>query len=181
MWTICRSALPIAAMLVMPLAASAQGENGSQEVTVTANPDKAALTRWTNRVGHSITDNLVYPAPLGTANPPEGVVDVTFRCSDAGMPSQIAVTRSSGSQFLDRAALRAVQRVKTLHPLPQGVGHDQLYKARLMFLVGDGMDTQRRIAEMQRDARGANEQLWERRWQKSAAADAISIPAAALR
>lgn len=179
MWTICRAALPLATLLVVPLTASAQ-VNGTSDITVAAPRDKAALARWTTWVGKAITDNLEYPRVLGPSNAPSGIVDVAFNCSDSGQPSKVKVTHSSGSSRLDDAALRAIQRVKTLHPLPEGIGHDQVYKARLAFLVGDGFDARRRLARMTREADSANDKLWERMGRQATADNAILISAAAL-
>jgi hypothetical protein len=43
------------------------------------------------------------------------------------------VLQSSGSPALDRAGVRAVRSIRTLHPLPTGIAEDSPFEAWLLF------------------------------------------------
>ena len=144
-----RAALPLLTMLVAPTAALQAGQAGP-DITVTA-PAASEISAWSARVGNAIDREMRYPRLLGLSNSHEGTVDVTFRCSEDGTPTDVSLARKSGSRLLDRAGLKAVQRVGSLHPLPNGVGHDQVYRARMLFAIDEGMGRGKRQAEALRE------------------------------
>jgi hypothetical protein len=45
----------------------------------------------------------------------------------------VKLLHRSGDVRLDRAAISAIQRIKTLHPLPAGIGTAQLFQANIVF------------------------------------------------
>jgi protein TonB len=47
-------------------------------------------------------------------------VYILFDISRSGSPSHVKVEQSSGVPSLDQAAVRAIQRIDTFGPLPQG-------------------------------------------------------------
>lgn len=143
------AALPLLAMLAAPTAALQAGQAGP-DITVTA-PAASELSAWSARVGGAIDREMRYPRLLGLSNSHEGMVDVTFRCSEDGTPTEVTLARKSGSRLLDRAGLQAVQRVGSLHPLPNGVSHKQVYRARMLFAIEDGMGRSTRKAEALRE------------------------------
>lgn len=156
-----QAALPLA-MLIAPLSL-AEARTPGQEITVIA-PSQTQLRSWTTRVGQAIDEQIRYPAQLGNAPEPEGIVDVTFMCSADGTPTRVALARSSGSNRLDRAGLRAVKGVGSLHPLPDGIGADQVYRAQLLFAVDDGSGrATERLAKLRDKADARNEGLMQRR------------------
>ena len=122
--------LPLALMLAIPAVAAAAPP--APDIVVVASQD-AELQRWTARVERGISQKMRFPRTLGPEKYAHGIVDVTFICSEDGTPSRIAVVGSSGSRPLDRAGVRAIERLNTLHPLPSGVTHGQVYKAQLLF------------------------------------------------
>lgn len=152
------AALPLMTMLVAPTAAL-EVRQTAPDITVTA-PAAGEIRAWSTRVGSAIDREMRYPRLLGLSNSHEGMVDVTFRCSEDGTPTEVTLARTSGSRLLDRAGLQAVQRVGSLHPLPNGVGHDQVYRARMLFAIDDGLGRGKRKAEALREtADDANERL----------------------
>lgn len=156
-----RTALPLA-MLVVPFS-FAEARMPGQEITVTA-PSETRVENWTARVGQAIDARMRYPARLGTAPDPEGVVDVTFMCSEDGTPTRVALARTSGSNRLDRAGLRAVEGLKSLHPLPDGIGAGQVYRAQLLFAVDDGSGRAgQRLAALREKGDMRNDALMSRR------------------
>jgi len=155
-----RAALPLATMLVVPLA-GLEAREPTPEMVVIA-PADAEVRAWSSRVGEAIDAKMRYPRSLGPSRTAEGIVDVTFECSDDGRPSKVAVARTSGSRQLDAAGMRAIQRVATLHPLPAGIGHGQVYKARLLFAM-EGSDLARKAAALREEADRGNAALAQRR------------------
>lgn len=147
MTNILRAAVPLATMLVVPFTGLAAKEP-APHITVVA-PAEPEVQAWLDRVGQAIDRKMRYPRTISTASYDEGVVELTFAASEDGTPIKVAVLRSSGSRQLDRAAVAAVKRVRSLHPLPSGVDHEQVYKARLLFVIDDGSDRWKtRVAAM---------------------------------
>lgn len=152
-----RAALPLVTMLAVP--ATLQARQPAPEITVTA-PSAAELQAWSARVGGALEREMRFPLRVGPVDFEQGLVDVTFKCSEDGTPTQVAVARTSGSRRLDRAGLRAVERVGSLHPLPTGIDRDQVYRARMLFAIDDGTPPWRQeAAAMREEADAANRKL----------------------
>lgn len=143
------AALPLITMFVAPVAAL-EARQPAPEITVTA-PSATELQAWSARVGTAIEREMRFPKRLGPVDVEQGIVDVTFECSADGTPTKIALARTSGSRRLDRAGLQAVERVGTLHPLPAGIAHDQVYRAQMLFAVADGTPPWRQKAALLRE------------------------------
>jgi periplasmic protein TonB len=137
MYTILRVALPLTAMLVVPLTSIDARQPAPDDIVVVA-PVDAEVRAWSSRVGGYIGEQMRFPRDLGPTSDPEGLVEVTFECSEDGSPSKVALLSTSGSRRLDRAGIMAVERVRSLHPLPRGIDHGQTYKAQLLFATDDG-------------------------------------------
>lgn len=99
--------------------------------TVTVNAP--TLAAWSAGLSRSLSAAMRYPRFVTKLPPAEGLARVRFVCSDSGAPAGVELVQSSGDRRIDRAALDAVRRIKTLHPLPGGLAHDQRYVAALMF------------------------------------------------
>ena len=138
MTNMLRAAVPLATMLVVPFT-SVAAKDLPPPITVVA-PADHEVRAWAARVRHDIDRKVRYPRTLTTSPYEEGVVEVTFECGADGTPTNVAVRRSSGSRPIDKAAVAAVRRVRSLHPLPAGIEQDQVYRARLRFVVEDGTD-----------------------------------------
>jgi len=106
-----------------------------------------SVARWTAEISHSLDHNLRYPHTFG-GQVPEGVVTVAFDCSDAGLPSQVTVVSPSRFASLDREAVRAIRRLKSMHPLPLGVSDGQRFEAEVFFA-----DSENSLHRMQTAAR----------------------------
>lgn len=131
---------------VLPGISAAQPEH--DEITVSGE----GFTHWSEMVGKALDAKLQYPRPVGTNRYEEGVVQIAFRCDENGRPAQVAVQKSSGSNQLDAAALRAVNAIPTLHPLPAGLGMGRQFQANILFAVDDG--STQRIDRMWRKVNG---------------------------
>jgi TonB family protein len=136
MTIIQRAVLPLSAMLIVPLV-GLEAKQPAPDIVVTA-PVDAEVRAWSARVGEQIQQKMRYPRMLGPTRLPDGLVEVRFECSEDGSPSKVALLNTSGSRRLDAAGVAAVERVRSLHPLPRGIDHGQVYKAQLLFVTDDG-------------------------------------------
>ncbi len=134
-----------AAALVVPARLAAQ----------TSPAEQVTLVQWGERVGKELNQRIRYPTMIGGIPFATGVVRVKFNCSENGRPNNVAVIKGSGSRALDKAAVEAVQHVATLHPLPDGMGHDQPYQAVILFET-DQNAYDRALARIRADAVKSN-------------------------
>jgi TonB family protein len=132
MTAMLRAVLPLA-LLVAPVPLEAK-EPPTIDVLAPGEAEAQAWA-WSARVGQRIERKMRYPETLAGNIP--GIVDVTFMCAEDGRPTRVALASSSGHVPLDRAGLKAVRSVRSLHPLPSGVDYDKRYKARLLFATDD--------------------------------------------
>jgi protein TonB len=95
--------------------------------------DAVTFKTWAIRIQKELDRNLRYPSDLMGDYPRGGVVRVKFNCSDDGRPDKVTIARSSGNRLLDKAALHAVQRMASMHPLPASFAHDQKFAALIQF------------------------------------------------
>ena len=113
------------------------------------------LVAWAQRVGRALDGQMRPPrAPLGLERP-SGIVKIKFNCTESGKPGDVSVYKSSGNRWVDQAALRAVQRVATLHPLPDGMSHKQRYVATMLFANGYE-DQDRMMADLRAEQAKSN-------------------------
>jgi len=110
------------------------------------------LDNWIHRTSGQLEQNLQYPNYLMGREPSEGVVRVRFACSDDGTPAAVTLAQSSGHAELDSAAMRAVRDIRSLHPLPDGLAHDQQYQAVVLFAASQP-SYDRQIAALRDEAR----------------------------
>jgi TonB family protein len=129
------------------IAAAAPAQEG-RDVVVVAKP--ITLAQWTAGVGSQIDKVLRYPTDIMNENM-SGIASVRFQCSDDGKPTAMTVSRKSGWRDLDREAVRAVAKLKTMHPLPDGLKHDQHYVANILFARSQD-DHDRQIAKWRKEA-----------------------------
>jgi periplasmic protein TonB len=162
MFKLLKVALPLTLVLAVPTTTAA----ASNEIVVTGAKD-AELKRWTSRVEQGISRQMRFPRSVGQAPVDSGLVDVTFKCSQDGSPSEVTIAQTSGSRQIDRAGVRAIERLKTLHPLPDGITHGQVYRARLLFASDKGMAKQ--IIALREEARAGNSRLVQRMGERTTA------------
>lgn len=146
-------ALLCAPMLVVAGPVMARQPAPETPITVTAGQE--SIAHWASRVGRDLNDNLVYPHMLGVSGDNEGIVRVAFRCSDGGTPSDVHIYKSSGHHELDRAAMRAVNKLSTLHQRPDGISAGMPMQAWIVMALSE--DSQKRmLASLNREAQLAN-------------------------
>ena len=121
-----------AATIIVPSGIAAQTTViGTAAQTTPA--ERVTLVQWGERVNKELNKQIHYPTLIGGQPFATGMVRVKFNCSESGRPDKVTLLKSSGSRALDRAAVAAMQHVATLHPLPDGMGHDQQYQAVILF------------------------------------------------
>ena len=108
--------------------------------TPNSSSDAVTFKTWAVRVQKELDRNLRYPSDLMGEYPRGGVVRVKFNCSDDGRPDKVTIARSSGNRLLDKAALQAVQRMASMHPLPASFARDQKFAALIQFDGIGGQD-----------------------------------------
>lgn len=138
------------AMAVTP--SGGRAETDMDTLSVIAPP---SVKVWSENVFRQFESKVVYPTPLGTFPASEGIVAVKFNCSEDGAPADVQLYRTSGHSDLDRATIRAVQRISTLHPLPRGVTHEQKYIVRVLYANSEDY-ARRNMSRMREDAARSN-------------------------
>lgn len=149
-----RSVLACLAIVSAIPAAAAPGDPNNDIVAVAPN---TSIQQWVSTVSERLDGTLRYPYTFREPAP-SGTVSVTFKCSESGEPAAIQVVRQSGNSSLDRAAVSAVQRIKSLHPLPMGIGREQLFQANIVFAT-DERALAKEEAALRTASRHSNEAL----------------------
>jgi TonB family protein len=155
------AAVPLALILCAP--ASAGPQTAAPELVVTAAPREVALAKWSQRVEQSLEQNIRYPHFIGTpADYRDMFVEVSFVCSEDGTPDQVAIARSSGNNRYDQAALSSVRRIKSLHPMADGMSPGQAIKAQVIYLSATEPKSDRRMRQRTADLRkqAAKRNVW---------------------
>jgi protein TonB len=91
------------------------------------------LDEWTKRMYQVLNREIRYPTQIYGVGYSSGIVRVKFNCSDSGRPDKVALLKTSGSSSFDRAAISAVRRMASLHPLPSGFKPTQAFEAVIVF------------------------------------------------
>ncbi len=129
-------ALALVAATVLPSASA-----GAREIVVSPSRTETVFVRDVSReLDRQLQRDR---SPLRQAS--KGYAIVRFRCSVDGLPEAISIYRSSGDRQVDRIALRAVERLRSLHPLPDGAASGQLIQANVAVA-----GTERALAMVQR-------------------------------
>ena len=142
------------------LAAPAISQNNTADQMVITAPSKPTVAVWSHLIAQQLDRHLVYPRAFGSADYPEGTVSVRFSCGDDGKPASVVVFRGSGNRSIDRAAVRAIAQMDTLHPMPATIRHNSTFQANII-LASDEQSLARQQAmlrhnETQRVARGGD-------------------------
>jgi periplasmic protein TonB len=169
--------LALVPLLAAPAWAGGRSQDGNPPA-ITVEGGQENVAQWSQRIGHSLNQQIVYPRQMGIANFNEGVARVGFHCSEDGRPDGVSLIRSSGSRDLDRAAMQAVQSIRTLHPLPDGVSHERGMEAWVAF-APDEESLQRMTRDTSRAAQFANAQAEQGRQSQVARAATPSLIIAA--
>lgn len=78
-----------------------------------------------------------YPKRYGRADYGRDTVEISFALDASGRPIGASVARTSNNPFTDAAALEAVGRLGSLHPLPANIKGTSRLRAVLFFPSGE--------------------------------------------
>lgn len=137
----------VAAAFVVPSNALAKQSN---EIVVAV----PSVAEWSDAVGEKLDRHLRVMRP---AFLPDGYVTVRFRCSDNGKPREVRVSGDSGNLDLAFLGQMAVRRLSNMHPLPAGVGPNQVFEAQIIA-ASSHYGYERQLAKLRADqvARNTN-------------------------
>jgi TonB family protein len=145
--------LILTAAAVCGLNVTSYAADDNRAIVVVAAP--ITFARWSGNVTRRIENNLTYPTVFGKLDP-TGIVSVAFSCSEEGLPTTVSLYRTSGNRGLDRAAMRAVRQIKTLHPMPKAFRSNQKFVANILFATSqDNFDKQVRLLRSDASRRNA--------------------------
>lgn len=134
----------IAACALLPGTSVAQQNEG-----ITIEGRQSTVNKWKQNISRDLEQGL--RQPLGAQREiPSGAVSVAFQCSEDGKPVGIAVIQKSGSRRLDRLAVRAVTRIRSLHPLPDGITAGRPFQANIA-VAGSQDEMTRMLAAFRRN------------------------------
>lgn len=136
------------------LAGPTIAEQPDTDIEVSAPTSVAA---WRDNLARNLDYNLDHEMrrSVMTGSMPTGLASVRFTCSDTGKPEGIKLTRKSGNRRLNAMAKEVVADIKTLHPLPAGIGADQVFVANIAVEIDDkALD--RDLATLRDDAQRRN-------------------------
>ena len=131
------------------LATPALSQPDSAHPILIVAPNGPTVTAWSQKIAQQLDRHLEYPQAIGRADYPEGTVSVRFSCGDDGKPASVMLFRGSGNRWIDRAAVRAIAQIDTLHPMPVAIGHDSTFQANII-LAADEQSMARQLAALRR-------------------------------
>jgi periplasmic protein TonB len=148
-----------AAMLPLLLSGTAMAAQNQRMTAppppITVMAGHETMDQWTSRISRRLDNGLAYPRPVLNNDVHEGFVKVAFGCDEQGKPQKVVVLQSSGASDLDKAAMMAVKRISTLHPLPEGIRSERGFQAWILFSK-DEDSFARKMDQLRQEARLAN-------------------------
>lgn len=125
----------VAAILAVPAGSQSRRADGNEPIIVQS-PVQPTVSQWAATVGQKL-DRILRRPTIYYGDYPEGTVSVRFICGNDGRPAAVALYEGSGSYALDRIAVRAVSRIRTLHPLPAKAASNQAVRANIIFAASE--------------------------------------------
>lgn len=111
------------------LAISPSGIQAQQDGIVVSSA--RSVDDFVNAVSRDLSRSLTPPSLRSYPLDATGLAQVLFECGPDGKPTKIRIYNKSGAG-IGLLARRAVAKIRSLHPLPQGVNNDQLYMANII-------------------------------------------------
>lgn len=142
--------LTAAAVCLLSTPAQARDDPAAQIVIKASTP--SSLDRWRNSLAWKLSTAVIYPKAYPEWRGHDGTVSVNFTCDDSGRPVVAGLAGSSGNAALDRAALRAVNTVRGIGPLPAQVPAGAMVRANFIFAADEDSLHRQQIALVQREA-----------------------------
>jgi len=105
------------------------------EDSIVVKSQKISVPKWIRKISNKLDDSLEQAMTHSDARLIKkngGFVAVSFNCDDNGRPIGTQVSRPSGDRALDRVALRAVNGLATLQPMPASFTANQRFRANII-------------------------------------------------
>lgn len=116
----------VASFAIFPVQAQEQDYNNYDTVVI----GERSLDKFVRDVSKDL-DRGLNRSSLTAAG--TGIVQVLFECGPDGKPTNISYYRKDNDQDVNRLAVRAVSKIRTMHPLPRGLSEDQQYMANIII------------------------------------------------
>ena len=142
--------LTAAAICLISTPAQSRDDPGAQIVIKASTP--SSLDRWRTSLAWKLSNAVVYPKTYPEWRGQNGTVSVNFICDESGKPKAAGLSGSSGNAALDRAALRAVNTVRGLGPLPAQVPVGAIVRANFIFAADEDSLHRQQLALNRREA-----------------------------
>ena len=119
------------------LATPALSQNDDANPMVITAASRPTVAVWSQKIAQQLDRHLVYPRAFGHTDYPEGTVSVRFSCGDDGKPASVVLFRGSGNRLIDRAAVRAIAQMESLHPMPVAIRHNSTFQANIILAADE--------------------------------------------
>ena len=119
------------------LAAPAISQTNTADQMVITAPSRPTVVQWTQKIERQLDRHLAYPRTFRALDALEGTVAVRFSCGADGKPASIVLFQGSGDRLIDRAAMRAIAHIETLHPMPARLARDSTFQANIIFAADE--------------------------------------------
>lgn len=132
------TAILSASVLVGTPLAAQQQEDGESIVVTSQLPMK----EWANSISQELSQHLNRSQGASMRDEASGIVQVRFDCDLDGRPTNISLYNRTGHRSLVNRAIRALGKLDTMHPLPQGVRPGQPFLANMVFATSEQQSEQ---------------------------------------
>lgn len=128
--------------LLFPVTSIAQTSDPT--IMIVAPP--VTFNQWSRSMTDNIEKHLYYPMSFANERSPVGIVSVGFRCDGTGGVTEVVLLKKSGNRTLDNAALFAVRKMTSTHPMPARFKGNETFLANILFATDrDEYDRQIRL------------------------------------
>jgi hypothetical protein len=119
----------VASFAIFPVQAQDQDYTNYDNVVIGGR----SLDNFVGDVNKDLDRALNRSRPVTRAIMGTGIVQVLFECGPDGKPTNISYYRKDQDGDVNRLAVRAVSKIRTMHPLPHGVSENQQYMANIII------------------------------------------------
>lgn len=124
-----RLAALVASFAIFPVQAQEQDYTNYDTVVI----GERSLDNFVSDVNKDLDRGLNRSRPRAQPIIGTGIVQVLFECGPDGKPTNISYYRKDNNRDVNRLAVRAVSKIRTMHPLPSGLSAGQQYMANIII------------------------------------------------
>ena len=119
----------VASFALLPVQAQEQDYTNDENVVIGAR----SLDKFVGDVSKDLDRTLNRSRPRAQPVIGTGIVQVLFECGPDGKPTNISYYRKDNERDVNRFAVHAVSKIRTMHPLPSGISEGQRYMANIII------------------------------------------------